>query len=81
MHQWRCSILNENFNACSQGSIWQEVIIGLGNGLVPNRQQAITWNSGDTVTHAYVSLSGKLCKRKQEFAYYAHLQCGPTKPL
>ena len=30
-----------NIEICSLGSDWWEVIIGLGNGLAPNRRQAI----------------------------------------
>ena len=33
----------------SQESNWQLAIIGLGNGLVPNRRQANTWTNADPV--------------------------------
>ena len=32
-----------------QGSNWQQLSIGLDNGLVPNRQQAIIWNNADQI--------------------------------
>ena len=32
---------------CSEGSSWQWVSIGAGNGLAPNRRQAITWTNAD----------------------------------
>ena len=34
---------------CSQESIWQWGSIGAGNGLTPNRRQAITWTNTDPV--------------------------------
>ena len=38
----------------SQGFNWQLVNIGSGNGLVPNRQQAITWTNAAKVTDLYM---------------------------
>ena len=34
---------------CSEESCWQKVSIGSGDGLVPNRHQAITWTNDDPV--------------------------------
>ena len=40
--------ISSNFTwSCSYRSNWGEVIIGSGNDLVPNRQQAITWTNDD----------------------------------
>ena len=41
-------IIGFNFTeVCSYGFKWQDVIIGLGNGLAPHRQQAIYWTNND----------------------------------
>ena len=46
--------MNEKFilllaEVCSYGSNWQQVSIGSGNGLAPNRRQAIIWTNADAV--------------------------------
>ena len=42
---------------CYLGSNWQYVIIGLDNGLAPNRRQAIIWTNDGLVNWCiYVSL-------------------------
>ena len=44
---------------CSWGSNWQLVSIGSGNGLAPNRWQAITWSNDDPVyRRIYAALGG-----------------------
>ena len=44
---------------CSQKSNWQWTSICLGNGLSPNRRQAITWTSADPVHwRIYAALGG-----------------------
>ena len=50
MHFFNEKFLRFNLNfteVCSQGSDWQWVSTGSGNGKAPNRWQAITWTSGD----------------------------------
>ena len=43
----------------SQESNWREGNIGSGNGLAPNRRQAITWATDDPVHwRIYVALGG-----------------------
>ena len=45
-HEWKLLYFDSNFTAvCSQGSTQQLVSIGSGNGLAPNRRQAITWTN------------------------------------
>ena len=34
---------------CFQEAPWQQVSTGSGNGLAPNRRQAIIWTNDDTV--------------------------------
>ena len=41
------------------GSNWQDVSIGSGNGLAPNRRQAITWSiDGQVHWRIYAALGG-----------------------
>ena len=51
---------DSNFiEVCSPVSNWQGVISGSGNGLAPNRRQAITWTTDDLVYwHMYPSAGG-----------------------
>ena len=54
---FKCIFMNEdekssdsNFTeTCFQESNWQSTSIGPGNGLAPNRRQAITWTNIDPV--------------------------------
>ena len=47
-HEWKVLYFDSNFNeVCLYESDWQYVSMGSGNGLAPNRQQAITWISDD----------------------------------
>ena len=61
---FRCIFVNEKFCILIQISLkfvpkWQYVSIGLGNGLAPNRRQAITWTNDDLVHWCiYVALGG-----------------------
>ena len=68
---FKCIFLNDSIRIAikisqkfvSVGSDWQEVSIGSGNGLAPNRQQAITWTNADPVhwciyIYIYVGLGG-----------------------
>ena len=49
-YDWRILYFHSNFTkVCFQGSNWQPVIIGSGNGLAPNRPQVITWANADTI--------------------------------
>ena len=51
---------------CSQESNWQLASIGSGNGLVPNRRQAITWTSEDPVNwRIYAALGGDELRQKR----------------
>ena len=48
-NEWHVSF-DFNFSEdCSWGSNWQQVGIGSGNGLVPNRRQDLTWTKADLV--------------------------------
>ena len=42
----------------SQESNHQKASTGSGNGLAPNRWQAITWTNGDPVSRIYAALGG-----------------------
>ena len=54
MNEKFCILIRISLNfAPLQGSNWQEVSIGSGNGLVPNRRQAIAWTNSDPV-HWYI---------------------------
>ena len=46
-----CIWIDESIKFVPEGPIdnWQGIIIGLGNGLVPDRHQAITWTNDDPV--------------------------------
>ena len=49
----------DNMPALAQESNWQYASIGSGNGLAPNRRQAITWPNADPVHwHMYAALGG-----------------------
>ena len=52
MHFLELKVLHFDSNlteVCSSGSNWQQVSIGSGNGLVPNRRQAIIWTDADPI--------------------------------
>ena len=50
---------NENDKIPTQESNWEQTSIGSGNGLAPNRRQAITWNNDDPVHWCiYVEVGG-----------------------
>ena len=62
-----CIFLYQIFNfkrnfieICSLGSNWQYTIIGSGNGLSPNRQQAIIWTNGGQFTDVYMRHSASM---------------------
>ena len=56
--KWYNSISNFT-EICCQESNWQKASIGSGNGLVPNRRQAITWtNDGPVHWRIYAALGG-----------------------
>ena len=57
------------------GYDWQKASIGSGNGLMPNRRQAITWNNADPVHwHIYVALGGdELAIYSEKNAYFRAL--------
>ena len=60
-HQWKCLNFDYNFTeVCSQGSKWLYVSTGSGNGLAPNRREAITRIDADPVppTHIYGTRGG-----------------------
>ena len=47
------------FQICSRGSKWQYISIGSGNGLVPNKQQAVTWTYVDPVNTLRLKQNGR----------------------
>ena len=48
--EWKVVYFDENFTeTCSLGSNKQYLIIGLDNGLAPNRRQAIIWTNADPI--------------------------------
>ena len=62
---FRCIIVNGKFCIFIKISLkfvpnWQQPSIGLDNGLVPNRQQAIIWTNADQIIHwrIYAALGG-----------------------
>ena len=61
--QLRCNFVNENLlsflQAPSLGCDWWEVIIGLDNGLAPNRRQAIIQTNDDPVQQYIDVIIGK----------------------
>ena len=67
-NNFKCIFLNENDSIpiridcteiCFQETSWQYASIGSGNGLKPNRRQAITWTNADPVHwHIYAALGG-----------------------
>ena len=48
MNEKFCIFYSNFTENCFLESSWQKVSIGSGYGLVPNRQQAITWTSADS---------------------------------
>ena len=59
-HEWKVLYFDSNFTeVCFLGPNWQKVIITSGNGLAPNRRQAITWSNVDPVLwRIYAALGG-----------------------
>ena len=53
-NEFSYKITCHTWEICSLRFKWQDVIIGSGNGLVPNRHQAITWNNDDQI-HWWIS--------------------------
>ena len=54
--EWKCLHFNQNFTVFfSYGSCWLQASIGLGNGLAPNRKQAITWTNADQDSWCHMS--------------------------
>ena len=48
--EWKILYFDYNFtDVCPQESNWQSSSIGLDNGLVPNRRQAIIWTNADPI--------------------------------
>ena len=46
--EWKSSHFEPYFTeVCSWAINWQKIVIGLGNGMVSSRRQAITWINGD----------------------------------
>ena len=58
--EWKVLYFDRNFTeVCSYESNWQYPSIGLDNGLVPNRQQAIIWTNAELIYwHKKVALGG-----------------------
>ena len=58
--EWKVPYFYSNFTeVCSLGSYCQKGSIGLGNGLAPNRWQAITWTDDDpSHWRIYAELAG-----------------------
>ena len=58
--EWKLWYSDSNLaEICSQESNWQYPSIGSGNGLAPNRWQAITWTNDDPVDCSiYAALGG-----------------------
>ena len=53
---FKCIFLNENYRIptnfteiCSHESNWHKASTGSGNGLAPNRRQAIIWTIADPI--------------------------------
>ena len=58
----------EVYSSGTSGSAWQLVSIGLGNGLTPNRWQAITWSNDDPIHWCtYMSLGLNVSKAKTHY--------------
>ena len=58
--EWKWENSDSNFTEnCSHESNWQYRSFGSGNGLAPNRQQAIIWTNADPLRwHIYAALGG-----------------------
>ena len=58
--EWKVLYFDQNFTeVCSSRSNWQYISLGLGNGLVPNRRQAIIWTNADQIHWPiYAALGG-----------------------
>ena len=67
--KWLCICFNFT-EFCSFGCNWWWVIIDSGNGLVPNRHQAITWTNNDTI-HGRISASPGLNKLIHEVLFWS----------
>ena len=72
--EWKVLNFDSNFTeVSSQGSNWQYVSIGSGNGLAPNRRQAITWTKAYLVhRRIYATLWG-LGRWVNEWVNFTHL--------
>ena len=54
IYKWLYLYLKSLTEVCSWGSSWQEVCICSVDGLAPNKQQAITWISSDSVLSCHM---------------------------
>ena len=67
-HEWKVLYFDKNFTeVCSQWSNWQYPSIGLENGLVPNRRQAIIWTNADPIQwRIYAAMGGDELKKSSK---------------
>ena len=68
-------MIESNFTEmCSQESNWQKASIGSGNGLAPNRRQAIIWTNADPVRwRIYAALGRDELNKPIQFQQPAHI--------
>ena len=68
-HEWKFLYFDSNFTeVCSQGVNRQKVSVGSGNGLAPNRRQAIIWTNADPgLWRKYAALGGDMLSAALSF--------------
>ena len=72
--EWNVLYFDSNFTAvCSCGSSWQYVSVGSGDGLAPNRRQAISWIS--YLTHI-CGTRGRWFKARPTWLHHIHREVG-----
>ena len=70
--QWKCLNFDYNINeVCSQGSIYLYVSTGSGNGLEPNRREAITRINADPVPRSIYTGGGDKITKLRIFFHWA----------
>ena len=58
--EWKVWYFDSNFTeVCPQGFNWQQASISSGNGLAPNRRQAIIWTNADPIHWSIYAALGR----------------------
>ena len=79
IHEKFCIFIRISLQFIPKGCNWQYVSIGSGNGLVPNRRQAITWTKADPNSLSYIcGARGRWVETKITKSWVAPVSSGST---